>query len=181
MPAGIAAAVAGSSRLQMDESISLDEQRRGRRRAPIGACEEGRPPDAMQLRGGTNMDEPGNGLTKYVVVVEHEEVDPAEQSLGDYLRGDFARMFQTGVLKCCLPMAFTYLAQLAPSEGVAQEKLAQIAGGLLLYTWAFGCPDPGQDQGARAPGRRSRRGGVRVGLGRIVALHRRSSTLYQIY
>ena len=55
-------------------------------------------------------------------------------------------MFQTGVLKCCLPMAITYLAQLAPSEGVAQEKLAQIAGGLLLYTWAFGCLAPIQDK-----------------------------------
>ena len=65
-----------------------------------------------------------------------------EPSMREYLTGVFWKMFQTGVLKCIMPVLFIFMAQWAPSDGAAQEIVAQIAGGLLLYTWAFGCLAP---------------------------------------
>ena len=81
--------------------------------------------------------------SEFVVIAAEDEGDrPQGLSETDVL----SRMWQTGVLKCLMPIAFIFMAQLAPAEGVVQEQLQQLAGGLLLYTYFFGCLKPIQEK-----------------------------------
>lgn len=81
---------------------------------------------------------------KFIVI--EDGMNDEEQNFCDYVTGDLLRMWQTGCMKCGLPIGFIYLAMWAPTRGTVQEQIAQIAGGLLLYTWAFGCMAPIQDK-----------------------------------
>uniref|UniRef100_A0A7S2MXR9 Uncharacterized protein n=1 Tax=Haptolina brevifila TaxID=156173 RepID=A0A7S2MXR9_9EUKA len=55
----------------------------------------------------------------------------------------YGRMLLTGCCKCILPIAFILMSKpVAESMGgkdEMQEQLEQIAGGLLIYTFAYGC------------------------------------------
>jgi len=71
---------------------------------------------------------------------------PAENSssvTGESPPDLYARMLVTGCLKCTLPIVFIILSKPVSSwmdgSDETQEQFEQIAGGLLLYTFAFGC------------------------------------------
>ena len=55
----------------------------------------------------------------------------------------YLRMLITGSLKCTLPIIFIILSKPVSNsmdgQDETQEQFEQIAGGLLLYTFAFGC------------------------------------------
>ena len=69
--------------------------------------------------------------------------DPSEPEHAVTGRALYGRMLCTGCFKCILPIAFILLSKPVSDamQGAdeTQEAFEQVAGGLLLYTFAYGC------------------------------------------